>query len=239
MRQKVGEFFQDVYPPMTVITETRARTDFSAARNYAITLISIHDTSTGGKAGRPRQELEALKRSALILAVTAWESFVEDTVTQQLETRLATATKPSDMHSVFNSVADEWLDPQRSGKRHGPDLAQWVGDGWKSLIRASLADTLDTFHTPNTDNTNKLFKRFLGIAIKDKWSWQGVGAIKAERMLDALIKLRGRAVHRGKTFHPLSTPEPDMQRNTVEKALNLIYNLVDATEHALGISPTP
>src|SRR5438034_514622 len=122
MRQKIGEFFKDVYPPLTIIQETPARTDFNAARDHAITLIKIHDEYTGAKPGRPKPELEALKRAALILAVTAWESFIEDTLIQQLAERLKKATNPTGIQSAFNSVAAEWLDPARSPKRHGPDL---------------------------------------------------------------------------------------------------------------------
>src|SRR6476646_2840380 len=42
-------------------------------------LDEIHDRETGRRSGRPKPELEALKRAALILTVTAWASFVEDT----------------------------------------------------------------------------------------------------------------------------------------------------------------
>jgi hypothetical protein len=181
------------------------------------------------------------------LAVTAWESFIEDTVTEQVERRLGEASVPSEMPSIFNSVADEWLDPIRSPKRHGPDLIQWAGNGWKALIRDSLTRTLDIFHTPNSENTNQLFKRFLGIAIRRHWSWQAVSTTKACQQLDELIKLRGRVVHRGKRRLPFSLEkpdvsysqtEPDIRRFVVVKALNLVYNLVDATEHALGVSPS-
>lgn len=238
MRQKIGEFFRDQYPSLTIIDETRARTDFSAARNHAITLIEIHDEYTEAKAGRPEPRFEALKRSALILAVTAWESFIEDTVTQQLNRRVGAAETPSELKSVFNSVADEWLDPVRSPKRHGPDLIHWAGEAWKTLIIDSLKRTLDTFHTPNSENTNRLFKRYLGIAICDHWSWQGVARDSASKQLDDLIALRGRVVHRGKTIHPFSKNETDIRRSDVVKALNLVYSLVDATERALGVAPT-
>lgn len=247
MRQKVGEYFRDKYPLYTIFRETPARTDFNAARDQAITLIEIHDDCTGAKAGRPEPRLEALKRSALVLAVTAWESFVEDTVTEQLGLRVDGARAASEMQSVFNSVADEWLDPIRSPKRHGPDLVHWAGDGWKDLIRDSLKKSLETFHTPNSENTNQLFKRYLGITIRGHWSWQAVSSAKAAKQLDDLIRLRGRVVHRGKRFWPFSLQkphipysrsEPDIRRSVVVKALNLVYNLVDSTEHALGISPT-
>lgn len=238
MRKKVGEFFEDVYPDYSPFVETRARTDFKAARRYAVSLIEIHDAKTGGKAGRPPEELEALKRSALILAVTAWESFVEDTVQEQLELNLTRARSPVDVQSVFNTVANEWLDP--SGERpKPPTLNRWTGDSWKNVILASLENKLMSFHTPNTENTDDLFKRYLGYKnLSDNWSWQRVSAAEARKKLDALIKMRGRAVHRGKRGHPLSAPEPPIGRNTVIDALNLIYNLVHSTETALGIGPS-
>lgn len=237
-KQKVGDFYVDKYPDYAIINETVARTDFNAARNHAITLITIHDEKTGGGAGRPVQELEALKRAALILAVTAWESFVEDTVSSELEKKLNAATKPSDLQSIFNGIAAEWLDPDRSPARHGPDLAKWTGDQWKTRVRESLAIYLETFHTPNTENTSKLFKRYLGIQIQGSWSWNRVSASNAQEKLDALIKLRGRVVHRGKTSHPSSAKLPDVKRGAVIDALNLLYSLVTVTEARLGISPT-
>ncbi|MCI0698256.1 DUF4160 domain-containing protein [candidate division KSB1 bacterium] len=236
MKKKVGDFPQDVHLSNVVFNETRARTDFNFARNHAITLVNIHDQKKGGSKRRPSQELEALKRSALILTVTAWESFVEDTVTEQFTAKLNVATTPAEVKGVFNSVADEWLDPNRSLRRHGPDLVAWTGDGWKELILQAFLATLEAFHTPNTENTNKLFKKYLGIAIKQNWSWRGISSSMAQQQLDNLINLRGRVVHRGRTLHPLSKKLPDIKRAIVVRALNLVYNLVGATERALGIA---
>lgn len=143
------------------------------------------------------------------------------------------------MISMFNFVGSEWLAPD-GPKRHGPHLVDWTGDSWKQNIRDSLKSKLDRFHTPNTANVNLLIDRYLQFPeISKRWSWQGVASDGAARQLDALIKLRGRAVHRGKRLHPMSQPEPEMKRQTVVKALNLIYNLVDTTERALGIEPKP
>lgn len=237
MKRKVGEFFKDVYTTGVPFLETRARTDFNAARDYAISLIAIHDSLTGGAAGRPPIQLEALKRSALILAVTAWESFIEDTVQQQLEIKLAATSIPSQIQSIFNSAAQEWLEPEGL-KRVGPHLAYWTGDSWKQVILDSLKSKLDRFHTPNTTNVDALFKRFLSqVSISSCWAWQNSTSATAIKNLNELIKTRGRAVHRGMTLHPMSQQEPTMKRATVIKALNLIYNLVDSTEKKLGIEP--
>jgi hypothetical protein len=202
-------------------------------------LLEIHDQATGRSKGRPRQELDALKRSALILSVTAWESFVEDTAREQLEVRLRAAIRPCDVQAVFNGVAAEWLEPSTGGKHHGPDLTAWTGDGWKGVIEFALSRDLLTFHTPSTDNTNRLFKKYLGVQIKKHWRWRNVAPSKAGEQLDALIRLRGQVVHRGRAGHPLSAQNGDIQRSTAVRALNLVYDLVDATETALGVSPTP
>lgn len=237
MRKRVKGLFRDVYTPLAVITETAARTDFGAAHSDAITLLDIHDEKTGGKSGRPNRELETLKRSALILAVTAWESFVEDTVEERLAALLDASSTPDAMSSVFNAIADEWSDPVRSGRRKPTEFRQWTGDGWKTVITQSLKKHLDSFHTPNTENVRTLFKRYLNIDPVKKWSWQAVSPEKAKAQLDALIKARGSGVHRGKRIHPSSPPTKDVDRKTVIKALNLVYNLVHATEAALGVSP--
>jgi hypothetical protein len=237
MRQKSGEFFRDVYKPSVIITETRARTDFNAARDDAIILLQTHDHASGGKAGRPKRELEALKRSALILTVTAWESFVEDTVVEQNEALLQCTSDPAAISPIFNGIAHEWLDSVRSGTRKPSDLVYWTGDKWKDLIRQSLRKHLDSFHTSNSENVAKIFRRYLGVDIAKCRSWQAVSSDKAQKQLDVLIKLRGSVVHRGKTIHPLSTQSKDVRRGLVVDALNLVYNLVDATEHALGVAP--
>jgi len=234
---KSGDFLVDSYPPATIVTATTPRWDFMASQRDVITLIRIHDEQTGGAKGRPPQDLEALKRSALILAVTAWESFVEDTVEEGLTKALDAATVPTDLQSAFNYVAEEWLDPERSGKRHGPDLIKWTGDQWKLRIRESLATELQTFHTPNSDNTNKLFKRFLGVPIRDGWHWKAMNAKQAQTKLDALIKLRGSAVHQGKTLFT-KQKSPTIKRAAVVDAMNHLYRLVCASEKTLGVGPT-
>jgi hypothetical protein len=238
VREKVGELFQDRYPRGSIIQyNTRARVDFEVARDDAINLLKIHDQATGGKSGRPKPELETLKRSALILAVTAWESFVEDTVTEQLDKLLKSTADPAVISAIFNGIADEWLDPARSGRRKPPELILWTGDKWKDLIRQSLRRSLDSFHTPNSEHTAKLFKRYLGVNIVTKWAWQAVSPEKAQKQLDALIKPRGGVVHTGRTFHPLSKQSKDVRKGDVVKALNLVYCLVEATEAALGVAP--
>lgn len=238
MRKLDGELFCDSYAPLAVISETVARTNFNAARNDAIILLRIHDQATGGKAGRPKSDLAALKRSALILSVTAWESFVEETAEERLKALLTTCKTPDCVASVFDAIAHEWSDPSRSGPRKPTEYRQWTGDGWKSIIIDSFERFLNSFNTPNTRNVKSLFKRYLGVDPTTQWSWQGVSSGKAQVQLDELIKLRGSVVHHGRKVHPSSNSNNQVDRESVVKALNLVYNLVYSTELSLGVAPS-
>ena len=147
MRKKVGELLEDAYPSDSVIFQSQARMNFGLARHDPITLLAIHDQGTGRKWGHQKPEFEALKRSALILAVTAWESFVEDTVTEQLDELLKRTSDPAAIPSIFNSIAHEWLDQARSGIRKPPDLIL-TGTGRRPAIQCALVYSLiqsDTF----------------------------------------------------------------------------------------------
>ena len=118
---------------MGVLIVLEAHINFDFAIDDAERLLKLHDTETKGQRGRPSRQVEVFKRAAIILSVTAWESFVEDTIRTSAQGKIRAATSPADINRTFNSVAQAWL--QQSPK--APDLAQWVGDGWKSLIRDS------------------------------------------------------------------------------------------------------
>lgn len=238
MRKRLNGIWRDVYPSLWIISETPERTNFHFAAGQAIRLLSIHDGFTRQKRGRPSEDLEALKRAALILIVTAWESFVECTVERELKKRLQMATSPSDVASTFNVVAQQWLMQSGSNKPKPPDLARWAGDGWKAHIAASLQSYLETFNTPNSANVRALFKRYVGLDVTQNWSWSRTSADSACSKLDKMILERGAVVHRAVTIHPLTPTEPGVKRATVVDALNLTYNLVDKTEHALGVEPS-
>ena len=242
------KLFKDEYP--SSYRETDARANFNEARDYAISLLKTHEFLTGGGAGRPDSEYEALKKSALILAVTAWESFVEDTVKEQLEILLNGVADPAlspRVKIIFYAAAEEWILSAKDQKDNNPkplsllkDFKDWVGDGWKVKILKSLEKHLVTFHTPNTENTTKLFKRYLGLEdFSVSWHWQRVNSTQAKSKLDKLIQMRGEAVHEGKRRTPQAGSTPtETRKTTVINALNLIYCLVVATEKALGIAPS-
>lgn len=215
---------------------TVARINFDNALTDLRTLLSIHDRETQQTPGKPDRGLEVLKRAGVILAVTAWETFVEDTLTQQFKERMREALSPSEVQSAFNAAAEDWLYPKSdsSSRPKPPGLAKWAESGWKNLVWKKFKQDIAALHTPNSKNVRKLFKRYLGLDVTGIWKWQGISSDRACQRLDSLIALRGSIVHRGKE---LSEDGPNVHRDQLVDTTTLVERLVQCTEVALGVAP--
>jgi hypothetical protein len=204
-----------------------AEGNFMFANGDVRVLLRLHDGATRSAAGRPRPELEVLKRAAVILIVTAWESYIEDALISVASRRIDSAKKPSDTGKAFLAIAQHWLDERPKP----PDVEQWVGENWKVLLKRRLSTEVRALNTPNTANVAKLTLRYLGVDITKKWRWPSTSSEKATRRLDELVELRGRLVHRGKAFS-LSTAAA-VTRPSVVRGMELVARLVDCTERAI------
>ncbi len=214
---------------MEIRTESKALINFEFAINDVDLLLKLHDTETKRQRGRPSRQIECFKRAAIILAITAWESFIEDTIRNCAERRITAARSPADVQRTFNSVADGWLKMQRTP----PDLAGWAGEGWKVRLATKLEDDLQALNTPNTENIKTLSKRYLDLDITLRWSWKGAKRLTAAYRLDQLIRLRGELAHRG----PDLFEGASVRREQVEDARRLLRRLVECTEQAVGTAP--
>lgn len=209
---------------------TIARGNFEHSLADVQILLRFHDTETKKKSGRPDRTLEVFKRAGVILAVTAWETYVEDSLKSQVQERVKAAKTPQDLQATFNSVAQAWL----CSAPKPPDLAKWTGSGWQEVILERLRVEVDTLNTPNSSNVEKLFKRYLGLEITKHWKWQGTASKDARRKLDDLVSLRGQLVHRGKE---LFEGKASAHRKHVVDAVSLLERLVQCTDEALGVAP--
>lgn len=215
-------------------TVTIARVNFNSALHDVRILLRFHDSRTGGSRGKPARELEVLKRAGVILAVTAWETFVEDTLERQFRERIATAKGPEDIRGTYNSVAHAWLQENRT--LQPPDLEKWAAGGWKKMIEGKFSEDLRNLHTPNSANVRAMFKKYAGEDVTQAWVWRKVSAASACRKLDALVRLRGKLVHRGKQ---LFDRKASVKRIDVANAIDLLTRLVAQTEEKLGVAPRP
>ncbi len=205
--------------------------NFRQAMKDVQCLLDLHDTKTLCRRGRPVESLEVLKRSALILTVTAWETFIEDVITGIFEDRLKAAKSVDDIKEPFLACANSWLYPTESKRKRKPaDLMYWTQDNWKHLLKKRFDEELERFHTPKSDNIRKLSKCYAGFDLTLHWKWQRQSPKSACDRLDTLIKRRGKLVHHGKD---ILSPGDSAKINEVRRGVALIRGLVKCTLSAI------
>jgi hypothetical protein len=204
--------------------------NFAFAAKDVKTLLRLHDDESGGGRGRPPDAVEVLKRSAVILSVTAWEAFIEDSLAAAFEQRLEKASAPQDMEGTFRAVAAAWLNPGGPSRPQPADLVHWTGDGWKRVLKAKFKEAIENLHSPNSGNIRELSKKYLGWDLTSRWKWGSVTAPTSCTRLDALIERRGELVHRGKEVFDRGG---GARRKEAEDALGLITRLVACSSQAL------
>src|SRR5947209_3115977 len=102
--------------------ESQAFLNFKISILDAAMIRAVYDDQTKKGTGVTPQYLEVLKRAGIIVSITAWETYIEDSITAQFEDRIKKASHPSEIQSAFNLVAQEWLGPTPKP----PDLAKWA-----------------------------------------------------------------------------------------------------------------
>lgn len=186
-------------------------------------LRAFYDQETKKRAGRSSLHNEVLKRAGIILSITAWETYIEDTLTARFKYRIAQCKEPREMQSAFNLVAEEWL----NSKPTPPQVAKWASSGWKQMVSNRFYADIEALNTPNSINIRRLTKRYLGFDLTTRWKWPGVSSQQACQKLDDLIKLRGRLAHRGRDVR---AKRALVSRSELVKALSLVTRLAFLTE---------
>ena len=203
---------------------SNAALNFEGSIGVAEELLSIHVLLGTGKRGRPGKYLEALKRATIIMAVTAWETYIEDFLLARFRDSIAKAVKPQDVASSFNAAAHRWLETHR---HKPPELARWAGDSWKDTVRAYVDAEVAAFHTPNSTNIRALSRRLSGTDVTEHWHWRGISTSRAAARLDKLIRRRGELAHQGKR---LLEENADVRLREARDAIALCRALARATE---------
>ena len=173
------------------------------------------------------EKIEVLKRSALILAVTAWETFLEDILREKFYPKLEQTNTPKDKNRVFNTVAGKWLEQEKS-KLHRT-LETWTGASWKEHVRAYFDKAIADLNTPGSQNCTQLFKTFLDIDLSGFWKWRGYNYNTASKRLDKVINTRGLVTHVARKAS--STPKKHiLSRKDLKSYLLFIKELAQATD---------
>lgn len=217
-----------------VLWTSTARASFEHALIDVDILLGYGDERFLGPHNRPDRDLGVLRRAGVILVVTAWESYIEDTLRHEFGKRLNDAATPGDMESAFNKVANWWLSSEKNPLALVPNLSDWTGLGWKDLLRTRLESELDALNTPSSGTIAALSKAYLGEDVTSHWRWRGTSTASACARLDRLIRLRGRLVHHGKD---LFERRQSARRADVVEGRDLVGRLAQSTDSALGIAP--
>lgn len=187
------------------------------------TLLKVHDLATNGRPGKPDPALEVFKRAGVILTVTAWETFVEDSLKLLFHHRLEGAASPREVLAPFNEAAAKWQQSKNSKKPQS--LEKWTGYGWKEVVRQTFAEEIAKLNSPSSTKVKHLFKRYADVNIEENWRWRGMTPERACAKLDRLIALRGALTHSAKRWK--SSPVAVKRQNVVE-GVELVTRLGNA-----------
>ena len=159
-------------------------------------LTEIHEQLAGKSPGR-KYGVEVLNKSAVVLLVACWESFIEGLATSGFDAMFRHAPRPSVFPNKVLALAGKGL------KQDQDDTKVWMlaGRGWRQVLRSHRDDVLARYvgqlNTPKPEQINALFRDLLGMKnLTESWSYQGMSRVKAEHKLTELVALRGDIAHK-------------------------------------------
>jgi RiboL-PSP-HEPN len=165
----------------------------------AARLIEIHEECTGNAAGR-RRGYDALNRSTTLLAVAAWESFVEalledavGRIARHLEGPTELPANVRDAMVAYLYEAEGW-----SKLNNGTKTSIWklAGRGWRTAYIGYAKSKISALNTPNHINVKKLYSTVLGLQdFTIGWGARRWTAQAYITKLDDLLTLRHRIAH--------------------------------------------
>jgi hypothetical protein len=159
-------------------------------------LIEIHSEVAGQGPGY-KADVEVLNKSAIVMLVACWESFVEDLVSGAFDLMLANATS----HKVFPDCVLTLASKNLKDAQDTRLVWQLAGTGWQAILKSHkqklVSKYVDSFNTPRAENVDAMFSNLLGLSqISSSWSWKGMSSAQAKQKLSDLVTLRGSIAHK-------------------------------------------
>lgn len=190
-------------------------------------LINIHTKVAGTAPARKNNESQVLNKSAVVLLVACWESYIETIVSDAFDFMLTNAVS----YDVFPSTV---LTKAAKELRNDKDERKiWlIADrGWRKILtkykESTFKKEIDYFHVPRPTNIDGLFDKLIGFDNLSKtWTWKGQTNSDTISTLNKLIDLRGNIAHKIKV-------DDSIGKRDVLYYLNFINNLTVATNNAV------
>jgi len=203
-------------------------------------LTRLHVALTGSERGR-RRGVEILNKSALVLLVACWESFVEDTATLAFRFMLDEAQSPDAFPSPVLALAAK---PLREHKDHRK-VWELAGDGWRIVLKkheaAVLREVAGKLNTPRPRQVDDLMERLLGLKkLSREWKWRGMSADRAATRLDEAVTTRGEIAHRVKAGEYVRKDYVESTATFIQQLAAISSNRVaQHVEARMGKAPWP
>jgi hypothetical protein len=190
-------------------------------------LVGIHQQLTGTGPGR-RHDVEVLNKSAIILLVACWESYIEVLAATSFDYMADHATSPDIFPKSVLTLASRDL----RGDADESKVWELAGDGWKTTLSRHREVVFDRFigklNTPKPAFVNELFERLIGLKrLSSAWQWRGTTTAQATGRLERLVELRGEIAHRVSITRAV-------RLQTVVNAVNLTGRLATTTSNRVA-----
>lgn len=160
--------------------------DFLALLEDVNQLRETHFNYSKGQRGR--KKLGFLTRSAIVMLCAAWERYNENLLLESIDLILNTNIQAN----ALSKHIKEYLSLKVKENKNKIYPIELADDGWRNLWKGMATNDTDLLNTPNSDNLNKLFKRYLGIYDFTNF-WKQNSIIK----INDFIKIRGDIAHNG------------------------------------------
>tara|TARA_R110002167_G_scaffold120156_1_gene297786 strand:- start:1290 stop:1997 length:708 start_codon:yes stop_codon:yes gene_type:complete len=158
-------------------------------------LLEIHSEVSGSNRGR-RHNLEVLNKSAIVLLVATWESYVEELAINSFDFLIKNSAKPEDIPRRVRVLSSKNL----KNSKNELDVWALADSGWVEVLKQHQESTIKkyvkTLNTPRTSNIDEIFESLLDLKnLSDNWYWKGMSKVNSHQKLEQLITLRGEIAH--------------------------------------------
>ena len=204
-----------------------------ANMNEVKRLSAIHSDIGGSGPGR-KHNIEVLNRSAIVLIVACWESYIEDLACIAFDYLLTNAKQPHHIPSKVLTTASKDLKENKDESK----VWELAGDGWRKVLKRHRKSVLDRYvgklNTPRPKQIDDLYETLLGMKnVSKAWAWKGTTNKRALERLDNLITLRGEIAHRVVAGNSVHKKHVDQARHLIGFLSAVLSNQV--AEHLSDI----
>jgi hypothetical protein len=161
--------------------------------------VEIHEEVTGQARGR-RHGYDALNRSAIILAVAAWEGFCEDIALQSSDLMAKRLRRRSHLPDSVRHPMLQWMHDAGDWSKLSRETrdAVWslAGPGWRHVYRDYAVEKTKALNTPNHQKIRVLLSVTIGLSdFSSNWGSQRWPRDTYISRLNDLLDLRHRIAH--------------------------------------------